>query len=65
MTPGNTEQKHNRGVAMDVRVGQSLMIGNVRVTVEKKDGQRARLRVVADKDILICRPPPEIAVNAA
>lgn len=57
--------KSNTGVLMDVRVGQSLMIGNVKVTVEKKDGQRARLRVVADRDILICRPPLEIAVNTA
>lgn len=40
---------------MDVRVGQSLMIGSVRVTVEKKAGQIARLRVVADEGIVIQR----------
>ena len=50
---------------MDVRVGQSLMIGNVLITVEKKAGQLARLRVVANSDILIRRPTPEIAVNTA
>jgi sRNA-binding carbon storage regulator CsrA len=64
MSPSQ-DGKSSTGVLMDVRVGQSLMIGNVRVTVEKKDGQLARLRVVADRDILIRRPPLEIAANAA
>lgn len=59
------DAKLSRGLTMDVRVGQSLMIGKVLITVEKKAGQLARLRVVADNDILIYRPPPEIAVNAA
>jgi sRNA-binding carbon storage regulator CsrA len=65
MSQQKTDGKNNSGVCMDVRVGQSLMIGNVKVTVEKKDGQRARLRVVADKGIVICRPPMEIAGNTA
>lgn len=59
------DAKGNRGVVMDVRVGQTLMVGGVRITVEKKDGQRARLRVVAEKDIVICRLPQEIAPSAA
>lgn len=46
---------HNAGILMDVRVGQSLMIGNVKVTVEKKAGQLARLRVVANGSVLIQR----------
>ena len=50
------EKSHsNPGVVMDVRVGQALMIGNVRVSIEKKTGQVARLRVVADKGIPIRR----------
>lgn len=53
------------GVVMDVRVGEELTIdlsgvtgalGVVTVKVERKDGQRARLRVVADKRILVSRP---------
>lgn len=65
MSQDRPDTKHTRGVAMDVRVGHSLMIGNVRVTVEKKAGQLARLRVVADSNIIIRRPPPEIAANVA
>lgn len=58
MTPGTAEAKHNRGVAIDVRVGQSLMIGSVRVTVERKTGQIARLRVAADESVVIRRSHP-------
>lgn len=66
MNDGKSANKGSAGVVMDVRVGQSLLIGNVRVTVEKKDGQRARLRVVADKGIVIRRPQQEeIAAVAA
>lgn len=60
--------KTNSGVVMDVRVGEELTldldaslglsIGPIRVKVEKKDGQRARLRVVADQRIIVRRPPP-------
>ncbi|MGH2343387.1 hypothetical protein ACRC7T_18130 [Segnochrobactraceae bacterium EtOH-i3] len=35
----------------DVRVGESLMIGEIVVTLEKKSGQIARLSVDAPKDI--------------
>lgn len=64
----------NSGVALDVRVGEELQIdvpegmqegSRVRVFVEKKDGQRARLRVVADRRIIVSRPQPRIAVKAA
>lgn len=64
----------NSGVALDVRVGEELLIdvpegmqegSRVRVFVEKKDGQRARLRVVADRRIIVSRPQPRIAVKAA
>lgn len=64
----------NSGVALDIRVGEELLIdvpegmqegSRVRVFVEKKDGQRARLRVVADRRIIVSRPQPRIAVKAA
>jgi hypothetical protein len=60
-TDHRTPHKVTPGVVMDVKVGHSLMIGNVRVTVEKKAGQLARLRVVSSEDILIARPPLVIA----
>lgn len=59
-----TEKTHS-GVAVDVRVGEELTLDlgalglpSVRVFVERKDGQRARLRVVADPRIIVRRPPP-------
>ena len=55
MTQTPPRCKSTAGAVMDVRVGQSLMIGSVRVTVEKKAGQIARLRVVADEGIVIQR----------
>ena len=64
----------NSGVVLDVRVGEELSIdvpegmGNgsrVRVFVERKDGQRARLRVIADRRIIVSRPQSRIAVKAA
>ena len=61
MSVERTPIKVTPGVVMDVKVGHSLMIGNVRVTVEKKAGQLARLRVVSSEDILIARPPSEMA----
>lgn len=65
---------NNSGVVMDVRVGEELVIdaenrtlnaGRIRVLVEKKDGQRARLRVIADESIIVRRPPSRIAAKAA
>lgn len=58
------ESKTNPGVSVDVRVGQSLMIGNSKVTVEKKAGQLARLRVVAEEGIVVLRPPLGIVARA-
>lgn len=56
------------GVLVDVRVGEELhlelppeleaALGRIAVKVEKKDGQRARLRVLADERIIVRRPPP-------
>lgn len=57
MTSSNDKRPGN-GATIDVRVGETLTIGTIRITVERKDGQRARLRVVAGEDILISRPKP-------
>jgi hypothetical protein len=68
MTP-----KPHPGVSVDVRVGEELTLdlaalglslGTIRVLVERKDGQRARLRVVADARIKVSRPPRAILAKA-
>ncbi len=59
MSEDKSPNKHGQGVVTDVRVGQTLLIGSVRVTVEKKDGQRARLRVVADEGVVIQHSPQQ------
>jgi hypothetical protein len=72
--------KTNAGVVVDVRVGEELTLdlqqllvdtagaglslGSITVRVEKKDGQRARLRVVADQRIKVSRPPPKYPAKA-
>ncbi|MBX3653202.1 MAG: hypothetical protein KF686_03390 [Ramlibacter sp.] len=62
-----TESSNNQGVVLDVRVGEELRIDvdkslgdvpGIRVLVEKKEGQRARLRVIADRRIIVSRPQP-------
>lgn len=70
-----TDKTINSGVVLDVRVGEELCIdagncpvderGTIRVVVEKKDGQRARLRVIAPRSIIVSRPQPRSAVKAA
>ncbi|MBC3906213.1 hypothetical protein [Undibacterium umbellatum] len=55
-------QQH--GMSVDVKVGQAIDIdnGRIRIVVERKEGKRARLRIVADKSIIVTRPQ-EIATN--
>lgn len=64
---------NHSGVVIEVRVGEELVIdaenatqnaGRIRVLVERKDGQRARLRVIADESIIVRRPAPRIAAKA-
>jgi hypothetical protein len=43
-----------------VASGAGLSLGPITVKVERKDGQRARLRVVADQRIKVSRPPPRV-----
>ena len=56
----------NKGMIVDVKVGQELKIdnGRIRIVVEQKDGKRARLRVIADKSIIVSRPLQEIVAQA-
>lgn len=48
------------GVAMDVRVGESVRIvapgGDIVITLEWKHGQRSRFRVLAAEHVVIERP---------
>lgn len=57
---------HQPGKVVDVKVGQEINIdeGRIRIVVEHKDGKRARLRVIADKSIIISRPLQEIVATA-
>lgn len=41
------------GLVTDIRVGESIYIGEAKITIEEKKGQRARLRIQADKSIKI------------
>lgn len=56
----------SQGMTVDVKVGQEIDIdnGRVRIIVEQKDGKRARLRVIADKGIMISRPLQKIVAQA-
>lgn len=56
----------SQGMTVDVKVGQEIDIdhGRVRIIVEQKDGKRARLRVIADKGIIISRPLQKIVAQA-
>lgn len=44
---------------IDLRPGQTLMIGDVAVTMVKKSGQLACLVIEADKSVTIRRPGDE------
>lgn len=49
-----------------MKVGESVMIGNVAViTLEAKSGQIARIAVEADKSVLVSRIPKPAATHAA
>jgi pyruvate kinase len=52
-----------KGISMDVKVGQEINIddGRIKILVEQKDGKRARLRVIADKSIIVSRPQEIVA----
>ena len=48
---------------VDLRVGESLHIGDVRVVLEHKSGQLARLAVRADRSTLISLPGRKPTTN--
>lgn len=50
----------------DVRVGESLLLdgGRIKVTVEEKSGQRARLSIDANKDVQIEKEKRPVRVPA-
>jgi hypothetical protein len=52
------------GLLGEAALGDGLSLCPITVKVEKKDGQRARLRVVADQRIKVCRPQPRIPAKA-
>jgi pyruvate kinase len=59
-------QKTSSGVVMEVAPGETVRIddGKILVIVEQKSGQKARLRIIADRSIVIDRPS-RIAAEAA
>lgn len=50
---------------IDLKMGESLRIGGATVRLEKKSGQMARLRVIADADTKIVAPADRRAANTA
>lgn len=51
MTSASTSTMH-----VDLRPGQYMQVGDVLITLAKKDGQRARLTIQAPRDLPIKRP---------
>jgi hypothetical protein len=47
-----------RSLLVDLKVGQSIKLdnGRISITLEDKSGKLARLRVVAESDVMIQRP---------
>lgn len=52
-------------LTLDVRVGESLKIGEATVKVVSKSGQLARLEIEADKSVQVRRIPLDAGINAA
>jgi hypothetical protein len=53
------------GLLGEAARGGGLSLGAITVRVEKKDGQRARLRVVADQRIKVSRPQSRTLAKAS
>lgn len=48
------------GIATDVAVGQVVTVGKVEIVVEKKSGQKVRLRILAPEEMKVstaCKKP--------
>lgn len=52
-------------LTLDIRVGESVAIGDTIVTVVAKSGQLARLQVQADKSVQVRRIEPTGGINQA
>lgn len=50
----------NRAIVIELRVGETVSVGDASVTLEEKSGQRARLRVVAPPGVRV-DPPAKTA----
>lgn len=50
---------------LDLRVGESVAIGDAIVTAVQKSGQLVRLQIQADKSIQVRRIQPSSGINAA
>lgn len=50
----------NRAIVIELRVGETVSVGDASVTLEEKSGQRARLRVVAPPGVSV-DPPAKTA----
>jgi len=44
---------------VDVEVGQAIRIGTSTITVEAKNGRRARLRIDSSEDVSVGKPPDD------
>lgn len=52
--------KRQQGAVVELKVGESVSLdqGRIRITLEPKSGQRARLRIVADENVQIGHREP-------
>lgn len=50
---------------IDLKVGESVSIGDTIVTLQAKSGQLARLHIQADKSVPVRRIEPGSGINAA
>lgn len=41
---------------VDLKVGETLTVGDAKVRLEKKSGQLARLRIIADESVIVVPP---------
>lgn len=52
-------------LSVDLRIGETLYVGDARIRLERKDGRRARLLVQAPRTTKIQTPPKPCAQECA
>lgn len=52
-------------LTLDIKVGESVAIGDTIISLVQKSGQLARLQIDADKSIQVRRIQPDTGINAA